>query len=300
MHHQQLSHATIITTALILTGCGKKDKQYDATGIFETTEVIVSAEQNGKLIVFNTEEGNNISEGQLIGTIDTTQLYLKAKQIGALKNVYAVQRPETAKQIAATKQQLKKAEKEEARFKALVNEGAANGKQLDDARNQVLVLHKQLAAQLSSLNTSTQSLNAQMSTTDIERMQVADQLQKCRITSPISGTVLEKYAEQGEFATVGKPLFKVANMHDMFLRAYITSEQLSRVKIGQTAKVFADYGGGKLKEYKGTVSWISAKSEFTPKTILTDDERADLVYAVKIAVKNDGYIKIGMYGEVKF
>ena len=162
------------------------------------------------------------------------------------------------------------------------------------------MLRKQLDAQLSTLKSSTQSLNAQMETADVKCLQVADQLRKCHISSPISGTVLSKYAEAGEFASVGKPLFKVADLYNMYLRAYVTSAQLSNVKIGQDVKVYADFGSGDRKEYDGKVTWISAKSEFTPKTILTDDERADIVYAVKIAVKNDGYVKIGMYGEVKF
>lgn len=289
----------MLVTALGLTSCGSDEKEYDATGTFEATEVTVSAEQNGALLSFDINEGDNIAEGKQVGLIDTVQLYLKARQIGATKLVYAAQRPDMSKQVAATRQQLAKAREEYDRFAGLVRDGAANRKNLDDARSQVQVLERQLEAQLSSLGTSTNSLNAQMGTADIQKLQVADQLKKCHILSPISGTVLEKYAERGEFATVGKPLFKVADISNMYLRAYITSAQLKNVKIGQTVKVFADYGNGERKEYPGKVTWISAKSEFTPKTILTDDERADLVYAIKIAVKNDGYVKIGMYGEVK-
>ena len=205
-----------------------------------------------------------------------------------------------AKQVATTRQQLAKAREEYDRFAALVKDGAANRKTLDDARSQMQVLERQLEAQLSSLNTSTNSLNAQMGTADVQKLQVADQLRKCHIISPISGTILEKYMEQGEYASVGKPLFKIADISNMYLRAYVTSAQLEKVKIGQQVKVFADYGGQQKKEYTGKVTWISSKSEFTPKTILTDDERADLVYAVKVAVRNDGYVKIGMYGGVKF
>jgi HlyD family secretion protein len=192
-----------------------------------------------------------------------------------------------------------KAEMEQQRFENLVKDHAANQKQLDDAISVVNVLKKQLEAQVSALNNTTQSLNSQMNATDIQRLQVLDQLQKCHISTPIAGTVLSKYMEPGEFVTIGKPLFKMADIENMYLRAYITSSQLARVKIGQDMKVFADFGGGDRKEYQGVVTWISERSEFTPKTILTNDERADLVYAVKIAVKNDGFIKIGMYGEVK-
>lgn len=285
--------------ALALASCGNSDKEYDATGTFEATEVTVSAEQTGKLLQFDINEGDRVEQGRQVGLVDTVQLYLKARQIGATKLVYALQRPDMAKQVAATRQQLSKAREEYNRFAGLVRDGAANRKSLDDARSQVQVLERQLEAQLSSLNTSTNSLNAQMNTADVEKLQVADQLRKCHVVSPISGTILEKYAEQGEFATVGKPLFKVADINNMYLRAYITSAQLKNVKIGQQVKVFADYGNNERQEYQGKVTWISSKSEFTPKTILTDDERADLVYAVKIAVKNDGRVKIGMYGEVK-
>ena len=289
----------IFAAAALLVGCGKKDKDYDATGTFEATEVTVSAEQTGKLMMFDITEGDKIEAGRQVGLIDTVQLYLKARQMGATKLVYSAQKPETQKQIAATRQQIAKARQEVNRYTQLVKEDAANRKLLDDAKSQLQVLERQLEAQTSSLNTSTRSLNAQMGTVDVEKLQIADQLQKCHILSPISGTVLDKYAEPGEFATIGKPLFKIADTDNMYLRAYITSDQLRSVKIGQQVKVFSDYGGGNRKEYRGTVTWISDKSEFTPKTILTDDERADLVYAIKIAVKNDSYIKIGMYGEVK-
>ncbi len=285
--------------ALILASCSDKEKEYDATGTFEATEVTVSAEQNGKLLEFAVTEGDQVAMGKQVGLIDTVQLYLKARQIGATKLVYASGRPDIAKQVAATRQQLAKAREEYDRFAGLVKEGAANRKNLDDTRSQVQVLERQLEAQLSSLHTSTNSLNAQMGTTDVQKLQVADELRKCHVITPIAGTVLEKYMEQGEFATVGRPLFKMADIDHMYLRAYITSAQLKSVKIGQQVKVFSDYGGGEKKEYAGKVTWISSKSEFTPKTILTDDERADLVYAVKIAVENDGFIKIGMYGEVK-
>ena len=289
----------IFAVAALLASCGEKDKDYDATGTFEATEVTVSAEQTGKLMAFDITEGDKIEAGSQVGLIDTVQLYLKARQMGATKLVYSAQKPETQKQIAATRQQIIKARQEVNRYTQLVKEDAANRKLLDDAKSQLQVLERQLEAQTSSLNTSTRSLNAQMGTVDVEKLQIADQLQKCHILSPISGTVLDKYAEPGEFATIGKPLFKIADTDNMYLRAYITSDQLRSVKIGQQVKVFSDYGGGNRKEYRGTVTWISSKSEFTPKTILTDDERADLVYAVKIAVKNDSYIKIGMYGEVK-
>ncbi len=295
-----IKNAMTALLGMALTACAGSEKEYDATGTFEATEVTVSAEQNGRLLAFDVNEGDRVSIGQQVALIDTTQLYLKARQVGATKLVYAAQRPDVTKQMAAVEQQLAKARQEQQRFAGLVADGAANRKQLEDAESQVKVLERQLAALQSSLNTSTQSLNAQMGTADVQRLQVADELRKCHVAAPITGTVLDKYMERGEFAAVGKPLFKLADTDNMFLRAYVTTAQLKNVKTGQAVRVFADYGGGERKEYAGKVTWISAKSEFTPKTILTDDERADLVYAVKIAVKNDGGIKIGMYGEVKF
>ncbi len=284
----------------LLLSCSSGNKEYDATGTFEATEVTVSAEQSGKLLYLNITEGDSIVLNQQVGIIDTVQLYLRAQQLGATKMSYASQKPDITKQIAATKQELEKAELEQKRYEKLVKENAANQKQLDDAENSVKVLKRQLDAQLSSLDNSTSTLDNQMSATDIQRMEVLDQLEKCHIISPISGVVLDKYAEAGEYAIPGTPIFKIADIKNMFLRAYVTTAQLEKVKRGQEVKVMADYGDGNKKTYQGVVTWISDHSEFTPKTILTDDERADLVYAVKIAVKNDGYIKIGMYGEVKF
>lgn len=289
----------ILFAALLLVACGDKDNIFDATGTFEATEVTVSAEQTGKLLRFDVQEGGKVMAGAEVGCIDTVQLYLKARQIGAVRMVYQAQKPNTATQIAALRQQVAKAQQEVDRYTQLVKDGAANRKILDDSRSQLLVLQRQLAAQSATLGTSTRSLTAQMGTVDVEKLQVVDQLRKCHIASPISGFVLEKYAEPGEFAVIGKPLFKVADTERLFLRAYITSRQLQQVRLGQRVTVFADYGNEK-RSYPGIIAWIASKSEFTPKTILTDDERADLVYAMKVAVKNDGKIKIGMYGEVNF
>ncbi|MDO4186682.1 MAG: HlyD family efflux transporter periplasmic adaptor subunit [Bacteroidales bacterium] len=283
----------------LLASCSDANKAYDATGTFEATEITVSAEQNGRLLSFNVQEGMEVGAYQQVGLIDTVQLALQARLLGVTKESIANQRPDVQKQVASLREQLEKAEMEQRRFEALVKDGSANQKQLDDVRSQVLVLRKQLEAQLSNLGNSTRSLNSQMSATDIQRAQVLDQLSKCYIASPIQGTVLEKYTEVGEFAVAGKPLFKVADIRHMYLRAYITSSQLEQVKVGQTVTVMTDYGDGKGQTYEGKVTWISSQSEFTPKTILTNDERADLVYAVKVAVENDGYIKIGMYGKLK-
>lgn len=298
---KRIAYLTLcILQSSLFIACSNTEQEYDATGTFETTEVTVSAEQTGKLLQFDVVEGNTVNANTQIGLIDTVQLYLRARQIGATKLVYSAQKPNVSTQLGSLKQQMAKAQQEVARFEGLVKDGAANKKILDDAKNQVLVLQRQIAATEATLNNSTNSLNAQMNTADVQKLQIADQLQKCRVYSPITGVVLEKYVELGEFVAIGKPMFKVADTNNMFIRAYVTTNQLKSIKIGQKVKVFADYGNNDRKEYAGTVSWISSKSEFTPKTILTDDERADLVYAIKVAVKNDGYIKIGMYGEVSF
>ena len=289
----------LASVALMLAACGGNEKEYDATGTFEATETTVFAEQSGALLTFSVNEGDNIEANKEVGLIDTTQVWLKIQQLGATKEVYQSQKPDMEAQIAATRQQLTKAQQEEQRFHELVADGAAPSKMLDDASSQVKVLQKQLAAQQSALTTSTRSLDKQMAATDVQVSQLRDQLRKCHIVTPTKGTVLEKYVERGEFVVIGKPLFKMADTEAMYLRAYVTSAQLQNIKIGQQVKVFADYGDGQRKEYDGTISWISSRSEFTPKTILTDDERADLVYAVKVAIKSDGFVKIGMYGEVK-
>lgn len=285
--------------AILLSACGRGKGDYDASGVFETTEVIVSAEANGKIMQFDIEEGQLLDAGREIGYIDTVQLYLKKMQLQANMKSVKTRYTDVPRQIAATKQQIATQRNELRRFENLVKSNAANQKQVDDINAQILVLERQLAAQTETLENSNRGVSEESTGLDIQVTQLNDQLQKSIITSPIRGTVLSKYAEQGELATQGRALFKIADMDNMFLRAYITSGQLTEVKIGQQVRVFADFGEKDIKEYAGTITWISDKSEFTPKTIQTRDERANLVYAVKIAVKNDGYLKKGMYGELK-
>ena len=284
----------------LFSACGNGAPKYDATGTFETTEVLVSAEASGRLLYFDIEEGMLLKAGEEVGVVDTVQLYLKKLQLEASIKSVEEQRPDILKQVAATKEQISAAQRERNRVANLLKVGAANQKQLDDAEDQLEVLRKQLVAQNSTLSNSHQSLTWQSSSVGIQVAQVEDQLKKCHITSPITGTVLAKYAEAGELTAMGTPLFKVADTEQMYLRAYITSEQLSQVKLGQKVTVFSDYGTDEHKQYPGVVTWISDTSEFTPKTILTKNERANLVYAVKIAVHNDWLLKIGMYGGVEF
>ncbi len=291
-------YGTLATT--LLSACGNEKGKYDATGTFEATEVIVSSEASGKLLDFNVTEGDQLQQGKEVGYVDTVQLYLKKLQLQANTTTVRSRRQDIGKQIAAIKQQIVTQEREKRRWENLVKSNAGNQKQLDDINSQIAYLQKQLIAQTSTLENNNAGVNGESSSLDIQIAQLNDQLSKCHIISPINGTVLSKYAEKGELATPGKALFKVADIENMFLRAYITSDQLSQIKIGQKVKVFADYGGENVKEFPGTVTWISNKSEFTPKGILTKNERANLVYAVKVAVKNSGEIKIGMYGEVSF
>lgn len=286
------------TAVLMLSACGNGTPNYDATGTFEATEVIVSAEAAGKLLQLDVEEGTRLKAGKEVGLVDTVQLYLKKLQLEASMKSVESQRPDLAKQIAATKQQIATAQREKKRVENLLAAGAANQKQLDDWDAQIALFQRQLVAQESSLLNSTNSLTEQGNSVGIQVAQVEDQLNKCHIQSPIEGTVLAKYAEAGELASIGKPLFKVGEIDRMYLRAYITSEQLSQVKLGDKVTVYSDYGNSEQKAYPGVVTWVSDRSEFTPKTILTKNERANLVYAVKIAVKNDGALKIGMYGGV--
>lgn len=292
-------YIVFISYFLILSACQPK-ADFDATGTFEATEIIVSSESNGKLIYLNTEEGTHLSKGEKVGLTDTIQLYLKKLQLKANMKSVDNQRPDIHKQIAVTKEQLATAQRERARVENLLKANAANHKQLDDWDSQIAVLQSQLDAQLSSLTNNIASLNEQSSSVAIQIAQIEDQLSKCHILSPIDGTVLAKYSEPGELASTGKPLFKIADIENIFLRAYVTSIQLEKVKLGNKAQVFADFGDNKRKEYQGTIAWIADEAEFTPKTILTKDERANQVYAVKIAVRNDGNIKLGMYGEVIF
>lgn len=291
--------AFLLSITFLLVACGNKNGDYDATGIFETTEVIVSSEANGKILELNLEEGQIVNPDVPLGYIDTTQLYLKKMQLLASNQAVRSKQTDVSRQIAAIQQQIITQKKEQARFGNLVKSNAANQKQLDDINAQILYLEKQLAAQTELLMNSNKGVSEESSSMQIQVAQLEDQIGKSIIKSPINGTVLSKYAELGELAVQGKALFKVGDIDNMILRTYITASQLTQLKIGQTVKVFSDLGEADRKEYSGTVEWISDKAEFTPKTIQTRDERANLVYAVKIAVKNDGYIKRGMYGEIK-
>lgn len=294
------SYTTIIAAVTMLcTACSNNDAQYDASGVFETTEVIVSAKSTGELVSFHVEEGETVNVGQELGCIDTLQIYLKKKQLLANISATESRRLNESRQIASIQQQITNLQKERKRFGELIKENAATQKQVDDIDYQIMVLQRQLDATSEQIGSNNNSLMGQKGSIVAQIAQLDDQTHNSIITSPIQGVVLTKYMEQGEFAAPGKPLFKVGNIHNMKLRAYITADQLTNVKIGQKVKVYADQGKTDRKEYTGTITWIASKAEFTPKTIQTRDERANLVYAIKIAVANDGLIKEGMYGDVK-
>ena len=269
---------------------------YDAEGYFETTEVTVSAEANGRILFFDAEEGDTVAADSLLGCIDTMQLYLTRMQLEMTRRSVLENRPDVESQLEAMEEQQRKLSAEKDRVSRLLADGAATRKQMDDLESQLSVLEKQMTAQKSSLGNSVKSLDAQGSGISMQIAQIDDQLSKCRIISPVSGTILTKYSEAGEFAAAGRPLFKVADLSRVYLRAYLTSAQLAEVRLGQEVKVYSDYGGGNVREYPGTITWISDQSEFTPKNIQTEDERENLVYAVRVAVENDGFIKLGMYG----
>lgn len=283
---------------LFLISCGPNEQAYDASGTFEAVETIVSAEANGTIKALNIEEGQVLKAGETVGYIDSTQLYLKKKQLQAQITAVLGKKPDVSTQIAAYREQLKQAVREQQRITNLLKADAATPKQLDDANAQIAIIKKQIAAQESALGITSASLNKDALPLSVQIEQLNDQLSKSRIVNETAGTVLVKYAEVNEMASTGKPLYKISDLSYIILRAYITGDQLSAVKPGQKVEVLIDDAGGKYKTYQGILEWISDKAEFTPKTIQTKDERANLVYAVKIKVKNDGYLKIGMYGEV--
>jgi len=288
-----------VATAFIAS-CSNGKQESDASGAFETEETVISADASGTIKQFDIAEGQTLQAGQFIGYIDSLQLFLKRKQLEAQIKTTLSLTPNISIQVASLFVQLKLAEKEQQRVSNIVKAGAASQKQLDDANSQVEELKKQIDAQHSSLGITSTNISQQTMPLKVQIEQINDQLAKCKIINPVSGTVLAKYVRQFEMATPGKPLYKIADISFLILRAFITGDQLSLIELDQKVKVMVDDGKDKYKEYRGTITWISDKAEFTPKTIKTKDERADLVYAIKILVKNDDLLKIGMYAEVKF
>jgi HlyD family secretion protein len=286
--------------SLSLFACSGGNGKFDATGTFESEEVIVSSEATGKLIKFDIEEGNALKQNQAVGLVDTVQLYLKKKQLEASVKALLSKQPDIVTQLATIQEQINTVTTEKKRFENLVQSNAATTKQLDDINSQLDLLNKQYAATKSNLTITKQGLQSETYPLQAQIEQIQDQINRSIIKNPVEGTVLSRYSKQNEITSTGKALYKIANLSDMTLRAYVNGDQLGQIKLGQKVKVLVDKGSGEQKEMSGEIYWVSSKAEFTPKTIQTKDERANLVYAVKIKVKNDGYLKIGMYGEVVF
>lgn len=296
---KRILQLSFILLILISFSCAD-ERKFDASGAFEAVEVIISAEATGKLLEFQIEEGQELQAEQHVGYIDTVQLYLKKRQLQTQIEALVSKKPDIEIQLSALNEQLKAAEVEKQRVIKLIESDAATQKQLDDIKAQIEVIKRQIEAQKSSLEISSEGINKDIVPLQVQLEQVDDQLKKCKILNPVGGTVLTKYAEQNEMAVAGKSLYKIADLNSITLRVYISSNQLPQVKLNQKVKVYTDNGEGGFSEDKGIITWISSKAEFTPKTIQTKEERANMVYAMKIKVQNDGTYKIGMYGEVNF
>lgn len=281
-----------------LWSCHSEGMRFDASGTFEAREVIISAETSGQIRQLEVREGAELDAGVIVGWIDSTQLHLKKRQLLAQIDAVLSRRPAISTQMASYRVQLETAERELNRVRNLFEAEAATQKQLDDARSQVAVVRRKMEAHRSALDVSTQGLVTETVPLSIQVEQVNDQLEKSRIVNPIGGIVLTKYAQAFELASPGRPLYKIADLSSLELRAYISGSQLADVRLGQDVRVFVDDSDGGYREYPGVITWISDKSEFTPKSVQTKDERANLVYAIKVLVENDGLLKIGMYGEV--
>lgn len=297
---KKLHYFAFVLAGFAFSACQNANEDYDASGSFEAVETLISAEANGKILQFNLQEGQELKAGQIVGYIDSTQLHLQKLQLEQNKKAILSGRPQTQVQIGALEKQLATAKSNRDRTENLVKGGVANQKQLDDANAQVATLEAQLSAQKSTLNTATSSIEEQSSVVEIQLQDVNSKLEKCVITNPVNGTVLNTFVEPFEMTSAGRPLYKIADLSTLILRAYITGDQLSEVKLNQEVTVLTDDGQGGFNETKGTIGWISSKAEFTPKSIHTKNERANLVYAIKVRVPNNGAYKIGMYGQVKF
>lgn len=286
-------------TCVLALGACRNDIDYDACGQIEAVQITVSAESNGKILSLDVEEGDNLHQGQILGAVDSVQTWLQIQELQQRKTGAESKLIDIKKQQAPQISQLESLENDYRRFSALHAKEAASQKQVDDISSQINTLKAQMSAQEQTWTRNNQSIASEISTYNIQLAQKQDQLSKCRISSPIDGTVLTKYAQAGENITTGKPLFKIADLSNVFVRAYFTTEQLGSLKLSDTLTVIPDDGSASPKKYTGTLTWISEQAEFTPKNIQTRNERADLVYATKISIPNDGYLRLGMYAYIK-
>ena len=283
-----------------LSSCGRNSDKYDASGNFEAEEIIVSSEATGKILQLKLDEGLLLKAGQPVGYIDTIQLFLKKKQLLYSIRAILAKQPDASSQLSTIQKQIQTSNYEKKRVENLLKDDAATKKQLDDLNAQIDLLEKQYHSLRISLSISTNSIQSETMPLKAQVEQLEDQIKKSIIVNPMEGTVLTKYVEQEEVVTTGKAIYKLADLSNILLRVYISGDQLTTIKLGQKVKIKVDDVDGGSKDYEGTLEWVSDKAEFTPKTIQTKDERANLVYAIKIKVKNDGFLKLGMYGDVMF
>ncbi len=293
-------HILFTGLAIMLASCAGNDVAYDASGVFEATEVIVSAKAQGEITALNFDEGDSVLLGDTLGIIDSRQLALRRQQLDATLLANDSRMLDVSKQIASLREQIANARREKNRFTELLNAKAATQKQVDDITYQISTLEAQLRALTEQVESQNRSLSRKSQGIASQIGQVDVQMGDAIVTAPLTGIVMQRYCEPGEYAMPGKALFKVADVHHIKLRAYVDAEQVNSLRIGQKATVYADQGTDARRAYEGRVIWIASNAEFTPKTVQTRDERANLVYAVKIAVENDGLIKVGMYGDVAF
>jgi HlyD family secretion protein len=309
---RQISYSIAMITLLL--ACNRSEEEFDASGSFEADEVIVSSEAAGKIHALELEEGTTLLQNAVVGIIDAENIQLQKEQveasIAALKEKTVDVNPQVKMlrdQISVQQSQLDNLLHEKTRVENLIKADAATGKQLDDinaqidvVRRQMVVTRRQIDVQRTNSSTQNRSILSEQEPLEKRVKQLNEQISDANIINPIKGTVIAKYAEEGEMTNIGKALYKIADLSTMTLRAYITGNQFSQIKLGQQVKVLVDKGEDEYRTYPGTVTWISDKAEFTPKTIQTKEERANLVYAIKVKVKNDGLLKIGMYGDVQF
>jgi HlyD family secretion protein len=282
--------------AFTAVSCNKNNEKSDAYGNFEATEVIIASQGNGKILMLDITEGKVLKSGETYGFVDTTDLYLKKEQLLAQKEAVSTKTNNIIAQIDVLKQQRKNLEVDKARIMKMNKDGAATQKQVDDVNGGIDVVNKQIA----SVQTQNSSVFKEINGLEKQIEQLESSIQKCYFTNTNNGTVLVKYAEQGEITSFGKPLFKIADLSTMILKVYVSGDQLPKIKIGSKCEVMVDLNETENKKHEGVISWIADNAEFTPKIIQTKKERVNLVYAVKVLVKNDGSLKIGMPGEVNF
>lgn len=297
---KQIFYVATAAALLALGSCTDRSREFDACGQIEATEVVVSAEANGRIIALQVTEGDKLTAGEVVGVIDSVQTYLQKEELVRKRSNTQTKWVDIDRQLASQYAQLNKLKSDRERYQALEAKDAATRKQVDDLVSQIAVTEREIAAQRQNYERNNAGIREELALYDVQIAEKDDQLSKCRIVAPIDGTVLTKFAEAGELVTSGKSLFKLADLKQVYVRAYLTTAQLAEVKLGDTVQVTIEDGTDKPHTYEGRLVWIADEAEFTPKNIQTKDERADLVYAAKIALDNDGYLKLGMYAYVRF